>query len=134
MDIALLPTLDGGDITLTDRRDIPMSISLFQSAYISVFSDDFWGNSVLGLNQKLRSRLTQASRGNLTPSIRNLVSRSIADSLEWMKRIGVAESIDVETEIASNIRLNIQITITKPSGEIEILPFGLYWDKLQVEL
>ena len=133
MDLYLRPTTDGGEIEILPNGDPKMTQGLFTAAYISLFSDPYWGNAVSDSEERYRSNINSIFQQSVSNQTRLDIIEGAKDALQWMIDAGVASSVRVAAEIATKSRINIKITITEPSGESTDVSYSLNWQAQEVE-
>ena len=127
-DFAIQLTEDGADLALS-KTDIELSGGLFNSVYLSLFTDGYWwGNALNDSESELDSDIPRILREEmLTQATANDVQVEAARVLNWLKSNGVASSVTIETEIVGTSRLNISVDIQRNTGS-ESMRFALNWD------
>ncbi|KKK70653.1 hypothetical protein LCGC14_2921800, partial [marine sediment metagenome] len=68
-DVKLFPTEDGGNITIKNGQPY-MDDGLETTAYISLFSGDYWGNAISERDEKCESKLETLFSRTLTNQAR----------------------------------------------------------------
>ena len=133
MDLYLKPTVDGGEIEILPNGDPRTTQGLFTAAYISLFSDPYWGNSVSDISERYQSQLNSIFQQSVSNQTRLDVIEAAKDALRWMLDENIASRIDVIAEIETKSRINVKATIYEPSGESVQIAYALNWQGQEVE-
>lgn len=116
----------GGQIKYVNGQPI-MDGGLETTVYLSLFSNDFWGNEITnnnseqlseGLDAFLRSKVTSQTRLQVIDRSNNL--------LQWMLDIGLADTIEVDAFL-EDVCILIEIKITKNSEE-QSFKYAVNWN------
>lgn len=134
MDLYLYPSQDGGEIEILQNGDPRTTSAIYTSAYISLFSSPYWGNSISNAGARYLSQLNELFAQPLSNSTRLDVIEATKDALAWMIEAGLASRIEPIAEIASATRLNMKNTILEPSGESTEIAYSLNWTAQEVAL
>ena len=126
-DLYLKPSEFGGEIEYDSRNDFILTDGLFTSSYIALFSQPFWGNSILPINSRLVSRLTQLFENPISSSTRNKAIRYTQEALQFLLDFEIASEIQVDAEIQNINTLVIVAKITEPNGNEQELGYSLNW-------
>jgi phage gp46-like protein len=126
-DLYLKPTEFGGEIEYDSRNDFILTDGLFTSCYIALFSQPFWGNSILPINSRLVSRLTELFENPISSSTRNKAIRYTQEALQFLLDFEIASEIQVDAEIQNINTLVIVAKITEPNGNEQELGYSLNW-------
>lgn len=93
----------------------------------------WWGDLAEDQEDQIGSRLWLLERAKATQEVRNLAQQYIEEALEWMIEDGVAQSIEVATEIQGEVwnrRLAFEVKIRKIDGNEEVLKFDDLWEAM----
>lgn len=114
MDIFLQDNGDGAEIVLSGG-DIKGDRTLATSVYLSLFNGDCFSNAFE--EHETNNDFENALNAPIT--IKNLqeVEKTGKEALKWMLSEGVANSIDVYAYGGKSNHIEVEITITEPSGE-----------------
>jgi phage gp46-like protein len=126
-DLYLKPTEFGGEIEYDSRNDFILTDGLFTSCYIALLSQPFWGNSILPINTRLVSRLTELFENPINSSTRNKAIRYTQEALQFLLDFEIASEIQVDAEIQNINTLVIVAKITEPNGNEQELGYSLNW-------
>lgn len=132
MDLKLVPTFDGAEIEILKNQDAGLTGGLSNSAYLSLFTGEYWGNAV-SENPIYNSPLPKALDQSISNRLRLNIQQGAKNALAWMIQEGVSREIETRAEIASPTRMNLLVNIKKPSG-VENLALGINWDNQESEL
>ncbi|MDE1478646.1 phage GP46 family protein [Xenorhabdus bovienii] len=123
-----------GDLVTGDDLQTAMIISLFTDRQAR--SDDdidgvdrrgWWGDS--GADYSIGSRLWLLHRQKLTTAVALAAEDYAREALQWMLDDGVAESIDIRTQIVWPNRLNMIIRYQRPGRDNEDVRFFWVWER-----
>lgn len=146
MDIALFfqQGQPNADIAI-DAPDLKINQDLTSAVIISLFcnrladpNDDFegtdrmgwWGDTFATVNGSLiGSRLWELRRQKATQTVADLARQYCLEALQWLIEDGVAESVEVQTEIINLYTLAIGVQIFKPTGDMQNFKFSFAWDQ-----
>lgn len=133
-DLYLKPTSDGGEITIKNG-DIETTSKLEVSAFLSLFTPPWWGNSISESEEKYNSRIPELMRGPLTNNTRLAIMRGAESALAWMISEGIAERIETEATIPSRGTLHLTVRVYEPQTEDpEEFAYGVNWDSQEVRV
>ena len=132
-DVKLYPTEDGGQITLKNGQPY-MDDGLETAAYISLFSGDYWGNSISERDEKCESKLETLFTRTLTNQARLDAEEYALQALAWMKRQGIAAKIEAEASIPRTGMLGLVVKITQPDGTIAELRYQINWANQKISM
>lgn len=108
-DLMIRHTDDGGDIVFQGGQP-EMDGGLWTAAYISLFTErGWWGDPSIG------SALHELEDRALTNQTRLDAIAEAKRALTWLVDQGIAQSVEIDAEIASARVLIIQATITQPN-------------------
>lgn len=121
---AELKLTDTGLIALDGDFTVPVMISLFtwrRDDNVDVAKTGnrygWWADALQpSTSDRIGSRLWTLRREKNTLETQQKLQRIIAEALEWMTTLGIAQSIDVETERFSNDVIAAKVSITRASG------------------
>jgi len=97
-DLFLKPTEFGGEVEYDSRNDFVLTDGLFTACYISLFSEPYWGNSILPTENRFVSQLSQLFEKPISSSTRNIAIRTTERALNWL----------IENEIASESQTSLE--------------------------
>lgn len=87
----------------------------------------WWGDEVSSFtDDKIGSILWTSERGKTDIETQNRIKEGADDALKWMIDDGVAASVENETELAEQGRIELRTKIFKPLGDD--IPFQAIWD------
>ena len=132
-DVKLFPTEDGGNITIKNGQPY-MDDGLETAAYISLFSGDYWGNSISERDEKCESKLETLFTRTLTNQARLDAEEYALQALAWMKRQGIAKEIEAEASIPRTGMLGLVVKITQPDGTIAELRYQINWENQRINM
>lgn len=100
----------GGNIKYVDGQPI-MDTGLESSVYISLFSNDFWGNEIAENNsEKLEEGLDIFSNSKATNQTRLSIIARAQNLLNWMITDKIADKIEIDAVVdISKIQLIISV-------------------------
>jgi phage gp46-like protein len=128
-DLMLFPTMDGGDIQIIGGQPI-MDPGMSTAVYISLFGQDFWGNSIAPdnshkLNSKLETIVAGKFKGTQT---QNDIQAAALTALQWMIEDGVASAVTALATIPAPDQIMLTVGITQPgAGTPAYLKYLLNW-------
>ena len=132
-DIFLFPILEGtGDIKIQNGEPI-MDQGFETAVYISLEGGtgkvkDYFGNQYLDEDQQIVSKSADFREGAPLTSNSILTHDELAaQDLEWMKNVGIADDVDVETSIIGKNRIEVAVDILKDGDKVALSPFQLNW-------
>lgn len=123
---------DGPEITVDIHGNPTLTGGLDSAVYLGGFVGPWWANRITPAGDQYTSAVEAAMRDVLTLRTARNVEESIRSALQWLISDGVAQSIAIESEIASRERVNVAITITEPSRRRTTYRYGLNWAAQQV--
>lgn len=126
-DLYLRPTEFGGEIEYDSRNDFILTDGLFTACYISLFSEPYWGNSILPVENRLVSTLNQLFERPISSSTRNQAIRITENALNWLIENDIASEIQVDCEIQNISTIIIIAKIFEPDGNIQEFGYSLNW-------
>jgi len=126
-DLYLKPTEFGGEIEYDSRNDFILTDGLFTACYIALFSEPFWGNSILPVNSRIVSQLNRLFENPINSNTRNKTIRYTQEALQFLLDFEIASEIRVDSEIQSINNLIIVVKITEPNGNEQELGYSLNW-------
>ncbi len=123
MDVLLQDNGDGAEVVL-EGGDLKGCGSLYNSVYLSLFQGDCFSNAF----EKYETNNDFEKSLNLPITITNLktVENNANKALKWMIDEGVAESIETYAYGNNDDKIEIEITITQPTGNK--YSFSLVWE------
>ena len=122
-DILLIERGDGGDIVF-NNGDIAVDNTFYTAIYLSLFSGDAFHNIYVDnpTNKEFEDSLNQTITFD---NLRNVEVKANS-ALDWMISKGLAQSITSLAYGNNDKQINVDITITEPTGDIR--KFGVIWD------
>jgi len=132
-DLYLKPSEFGGEVEYDSRNDFVLTDGLFTACYISLFSEPYWGNSILPTENRLLSNLNQIFERPISSSTRNIAIRTTENALNWLIENDIASEIQVDCEIQNISSIYIVVTIQEPNGNIQEFGYKLNWQGNLIE-
>jgi len=132
-DLYLRPTEYGGEIEYDSRNDFVLTDGLFTACYISLFSEPYWGNSILPVENRLVSTLNQLFERPISSSTRNQAIRITENALNWLIENDIASEIQVDCEIQNISTIIIVVRILQPDRELQEFGYTLNWQGNYIE-
>lgn len=87
----------------------------------------WWADAIAEeTDDKIGSKLWLLDRGKINSANRSKMKEYTEDALQWLIDDGIASEIAVSTFIVQNQRIDLEISITRPTGEN--IPFKFLWD------
>ena len=126
-DLFLKPTEFGGEIEYDSRNDFVLTDGLFTACYISLFSEPYWGNSILPVFDRFVSTLNQLFERPISSSTRNQAIRITENALNWLIENDIASEIQVDCEIQNISTIIIVVKILQPDRELQEFGYTLNW-------
>jgi phage gp46-like protein len=126
-DLFLKPTEFGGEIEYDSRNDFILTDGLFTACYISLFSEPYWGNSIMPTEARLLSELSQLFERPISSSTRNIAIRTTERALNWLIENDIASEIQVDCEIQNVSSIYIVVRIIEPDDNIQEFGYKLNW-------
>jgi phage gp46-like protein len=126
-DLYIKPSEYGGEVEYDSRNDFILTNSLFTSCYISLFSEPYWGNSIMPTEARLVSQLSQLFEKPISSSTRNIAIRTTENALNWLIENDIASEIQVDCEIQNVSSIYIVVRITEPNDNIQEFGYKLNW-------
>jgi phage gp46-like protein len=126
-DLYLKPTEFGGEIEYDSRNDFVLTDGLFTACYISLFSEPYWGNSILPVFDRFASTLNQLFERPISSSTRNQAIRITENALNWLIENDIASEIQVDCEIQNISTIIIVVKILQPDRELQEFGYTLNW-------
>jgi phage gp46-like protein len=117
-----------GDLDADTGLETCILISLFTDARAqdddvlpdnSLSKRGWWGDSFL--EASLGSRLWLLSRATIVPSLLDDAAKHAKECLQWLIEDGVVDKIDVSVTRTDMYTLHIQINVTRPKGDSNIV-------------
>lgn len=123
MEILLNDRGDGAEFNLLNG-DLQSDDTFFTALYVSLFGGDCFSN----VYEKYKQDGSFEESLNLTITSTNLktVQAEAKKALKWLIEEDIAESVDVFAYGNISEKINVDITITEPSGES--YQYSVYWD------
>lgn len=134
----------GGDFVIT-ANDLVIDDGLVPSMHMSLLVDSrctddaeipdgsndqrgWWGNALPDIiGDEYGSLLWLLSRQKMTQDVRLKAITYARQAVQWMIDDGIASAIDVVAAFTSPSRLDMQVTVTEPSGSSITHAFSLVW-------
>jgi len=132
-DLYFKPSEFGGEVEYDSRNDFVLTDGLFTACYISLFSEPYWGNSILPTENRLLSNLNQIFERPISSSTRNIAIRTTENALNWLIENDIASEIQVDCEIQNISNIYIVVTIQEPNGNIQEFGYKLNWQGNLIE-
>ena len=132
-DLYLRPTEFGGEIEYDSRNDFVLTDGLFTACYVSLFSEPYWGNSILPAENRLVSTLNQLFERPISSSTRNQAIRITENALNWLIENDIASEIQVDCEIQNISTIIIVVRILQPNRELQEFGYTLNWQGNYIE-
>ena len=132
-DLYLRPNEYGGEIEYDSRNDFVLTDGLFTACYISLFSEAYWGNSILPVENRLVSTLNQLFERPISSSTRNQAIRITENALNWLIENDIASEIQVDCEIQNISTIIIVVRILQPDRELQEFGYTLNWQGNYIE-
>ena len=126
-DLYLKPTEFGGEVEYDSRNDFVLTNGLFTACYISLFSEPYWGNSIMPTEARLVSQLSQLFERPISSSTRNIAIRTTERALNWLIENDIASEIQVDCEIQNVSSIYIVVRIIEPDDNIQEFGYKLNW-------
>jgi phage gp46-like protein len=126
-DLFLKPTEFGGEVEYDSRNDFVLTDGLFTACYISLFSEPYWGNSIMPTEARLVSQLSQLFERPISSSTRNIAIRTTERALNWLIENEIASEIQVDCEIQNVSSIYIVVRIIEPDDNIQEFGYKLNW-------
>jgi phage gp46-like protein len=126
-DLYLKPTEFGGEVEYDSRNDFVLTDGLFTACYISLFSEPYWGNSIMPTEARLVSQLSQLFERPISSSTRNIAIRTTERALNWLIENEIASEIQVDCEIQNVSSIYIVVRIIEPDDNIQEFGYKLNW-------
>lgn len=128
--------LNGGEVSLDDfsRQDLPRSVLNSLFSWCRAEGDDgeehmgWWADTFSDVPQDLfGSRLWLLQRAKLTDDTVLRAKEYAEEALQWLIEDGVASSVEVTAERNGADRLDMLVTVRKPSGKDIAMRFQDVW-------
>lgn len=126
-----LLTIDGDADIQIQRGDIVTTGGLSNSMYISLFTPDFWGNSIVPTQERLDSTIPALMHRELTNQTRIDIEKSARRALQWMIDLGIASSLIISAVITNPQTVVLSIQTTEPATETV---YRINWSEQRNEL
>lgn len=123
MDLMLIDNGDGGELVL-EGGDVKGDGTLLTAVYISLFGGDNFSNvfETYEQNGEFEESLNQPITAKNLKNVENKAKKS----LDWLIQEGIANSVEVSAFGDIKEKINVNITIQEPSGEV--YPFSIVWE------
>lgn len=131
-DIYLIPTADGGEISVTDGKPL-MTSGLETAVYLSLFTTAYWGNVISEIEERYNSRVPELMNRPLTNQTRLAIIDAARNALQWMLDEGAVDRISITAEIAAAGTLYLAIQIDEPA-EGERFAYAVNWAAQEASL
>lgn len=129
MEIKLSDFGDGGAIT-SSGGDVDQDDGFLTSIYVSLFGGDNYYNIFSDYPQD--KSFEDAIQAPITVPNLKTAETAASNLLKWMVDLGAVESVEVRAYGNGDNRMNVDITITEPSGENK--NYGVIWQNEKVFL
>ena len=133
--------LNGRKTSLSDYIDDDLTRAVINSLFCwrrAEADDDLpgvsrcgWWGDTFEVDDKFGSRLWLLSRAKITDQTPLQAKEYAEEALQWLIDDGVAADVVVTVERATFDRLDMSVTITKPSDTTESLRFQNMWSYLE---
>lgn len=133
-DLTLLPTSDGGQVFFKPNGDFQTTDALYNSAYVALCSDPYWGNQLTVSSHRLKSRLSDLFKNNITQQTRRESEIIATEALDYFLTENIAETLVVESRILSPYAILILVKIAQPNGANSSFAFEMNWKSQAIEL
>ncbi len=131
-DVAYIMTPDGGQIVYTGGQPLMDPGGLENAVNISLFTGLGWWANALNENEpdkQIGSDFEERARPQaITLAYLRDVEGAAQDALKWMVNQKVAQSIKAVATWPDLNRVDLEILITKPDGNIVTLRYELNWE------
>lgn len=121
-DVLLFQTVDDGNISI-ENGITQMTGGLETAVYLSLFApEDWYGNDTIDdINEEMRAR-TESIIRNKPQTSKNyqLLDQAIQLDLKWLTDQNHADKIETSVSAAALNRVNINITITQDSNDLNL--------------
>lgn len=123
MDLMLIDNGDGGELVL-EGGDVKGDGTLLTAVYISLFGGDNFSNvfETYEQNGEFEESLNQPITAKNLKNVENKAKKS----LDWLIQEGIANSVEVSAFGDIKEKINVNIVIQEPSGEV--YPFSIVWE------
>lgn len=123
MDLMLIDNGDGGELVL-EGGDVKGDGTLLTAIYISLFGGDNFSNVFETYEQdgEFEESLNQPITAKNLKNVENKAKKS----LDWLIQEGIADNIEVSAFGDIKEKINVDIAIQEPSGEV--YPFSIIWE------
>lgn len=132
-DLYLKPTELGGEIEYDSRNDFVLTDGLYTASYIALFSEPFWGNSILTVNARMVSQLYKLFETPINSATRNNAIKYTLQALQFLINFDIASEIQVDAEIQNLNNLIITARIIEPNGNEQEIGYTLNWRNNLIE-
>lgn len=95
----------------TDARALPGDVLPAGEQGFGVDVRGWWGEAFVADSSSFGSRLWLLARSTLTQATRQQARDYCLEALAWLVELGIARSVELETEVASGGFLHIKVTI-----------------------
>lgn len=128
---------------VVENDDIAIEDGLQTAVIISMFSDrraeledlsrpetnqrGYWADRLEDTVDRWGSLLWLFARSKVIQESANAAKEYVENSLEWMIEDGIAQQVNVETELVSSERIDISIEIVRPVGENVSFRYSQTW-------
>ena len=128
-----------GDLESDEGLETAVSISLFTERRVSdeelpqgaLSKKGWWGDMFPAIDQdKIGSRLWTLEREKVIPETARRAEDYVREALNWLLEDGVADSILATATYDTLKRLQISVTIVRPTGRD--FKFAVIWDKQEL--
>jgi len=136
IDILLIDTLNGGDITFDDNSNLQMTRGLDTAVYLCLFGgnleDDgsaatdklqWWGNDGEPEDKHFRSRFQNLLRGQ---PYNSSIRVKLEEAAKYDIKKGIPQASKIDVDISSSVkRLDVEIKIWLKDGTQEYIELGV---------
>ena len=131
-DVAFILTQDDGQIVYTGGQPVMDAGGLENAVNISLFTGLGWWGNALDENdpdKQIGSDFEERARPKaVTIKYLRDVENAARDALQWMLNQKIAQSIKAVATWPDLNRVDLEILITKPDGDIEPVRYELNWE------
>lgn len=131
-DVAFILTPDGGQIVYSGGQPVMDAGGLENAVNISLFTQAGWWGDALDENEpdkKIGSDFeTRVKPGAITTTYLRDVESAAKDALQWMININAVKSIDAVATWPELDQVDLELTITKPDGNVVMVRYELNWE------
>lgn len=133
------PKIEDGDLAADDGLETAMLISLFSDQRVTdeelppgiEFKRGWWGDGVPAIvGDQIGSKIWTLDRAKTTDATLVAIETFAREALAWMLEDGAASSIEATAEYDTIGRINLALTISRPTGDQS--RFDVLWDNQEL--